>query len=63
MGGGLGCVVRVEGAVAKTSAYDYGIYVSRRYQSRLARFHGRRVTVLVIVDDCEEICCSKTPKN
>jgi hypothetical protein len=36
------------------SAYDYGIYVSRRYQSKIARFHGRRVTVLVIIDDCEE---------
>jgi hypothetical protein len=57
---GLSCIVRVEGAIAKTSAYDYGIYVSRRYQNRIARFHGRRVTVLVIVDDCEEIYCSRT---
>jgi hypothetical protein len=60
---GLSCIVRVEGAIAKTSAYDYGIYVSRRYQSKIARFHGRRVTVLVIIDDCEEIYCSKNTRS
>jgi hypothetical protein len=60
---GLSCVVRVEGAIARISGGSIGIYVSRRYQSRIARFHGRRVTVLVIVDDCEEICCSKTTES
>ena len=60
---GLSCIVRVEGAIAKTSAYDYGIYVSRRHQNRIARFHGRRVTVLVIVDDCEESCRSETTEG
>jgi hypothetical protein len=55
----LSCVVRVEGAIARISGGSIGIYVSRRYQSRIARFHGRRVTVLVIVDDCEESCRSE----
>jgi hypothetical protein len=55
----LSCVVRVEGAVARISGGSIGIYVSRRYQDRIARFHGRRVTVLVIVDDCEESCRSE----
>jgi len=59
----LSCVVRVEGAIARISGGSIGIYVSRRYQNRIARFHGRRVTVLVIIDDCEEICCSKTTQN
>ncbi len=59
----MSCIVRVEGAIAKTSAYDYGIYVSRRYQSRIARFHGRRVTVLVIIDDCEESSGSGTAEG
>ena len=59
----MSCVVRVEGAIARISGGSIGIYVSRRYQHRIARFHGRRVTVLVIVDDCEEICCSKTTES
>jgi hypothetical protein len=59
----LSCVVKVEGAIARISGGSIGIYVSRRYQSRIARFHGRRVTVLVIVDDCEESCRSETTES
>jgi len=58
---GLDCVVRVEGTIAKIAKDRIGIYISSRTRPKLARFHGRRVTVLVIVDDCEEICCGKTP--
>jgi hypothetical protein len=55
----LSCVVKVEGAIARISGGSIGIYVSRRHQHRLARFHGRRVTVLVIIDDCVESCRSE----
>ena len=58
---GLDCVVRVEGTIAKIAKDRIGIYISSRTRPKLDRFHGKRVTVLVIVDDCEEICCGKTP--
>ena len=58
---GLDCVVRVEGTIAKIAKDRIGIYISSRTRSKLARFHGRRAAVLVIVDYCEEVCCGKTP--
>jgi len=48
------CVIYVEGSIAKVTSQHVGIYVSREYQPKIENLRGRRVRVLVIVDDCEE---------
>ncbi len=50
----MDCVVYVEGSVTKVTGRDVGIYVSKDYQAKIKDLQGRRVRVLVIVDDCEE---------
>ena len=57
---GLGCVVWVFGSVSKVTKRGLGIYVPVEYQDRIAPFRGRRVLVLVISDDCEEVPGSRT---
>ena len=46
---GLDCVVRVEGTIAKIAKDRIGIYISSRTRPKLARFHGKRVTVLEMI--------------
>jgi len=48
------CVVFLEGSVTKVTGRDVGIYINREYQGKIKDLQGRRVRVLVIVDDCEE---------
>jgi hypothetical protein len=48
------CIVYVEGSVTKVTGRDVGIYVNREYQDKIKDLHGRRVRVLVIIDDCKE---------
>jgi len=47
-------VVFLEGSVTKVTGRDVGIYINREYQGKIKDLQGRRVRVLVIVDDCEE---------
>jgi hypothetical protein len=56
---GLDCVVRVKSTIAKIAKDRIGIYISSRTRPKLDRFHGKRV--YSDRDDCEEICCGKTP--
>ena len=48
------CVIYLEGSIAKVTSQYVGIYVSREFQPKIENLRGRRVRVLVIVDDCEE---------
>ena len=48
------CVIYVEGSIAKVTSQYVGIYVSREFQPKIERLRGRRVRVLVVIDDCEE---------
>jgi hypothetical protein len=50
----VGCVIYVEGSIAKVTSQHVGIYVSREFQPKIEKLRGKRVRVLVIVDDCEE---------
>jgi len=50
----MDCVVFLEGSVTKVTSRDWGIYISRRYQDKIRGLQGRRVRVLVIIDDCKE---------
>jgi len=50
----MDCVVFLEGSVTKVTSRDWGIYISRRYQDKIRGLQGRRVRVLVIIDDCEK---------
>ena len=56
----MSCVVWVFGSVSKVTKRGLGIYVPVEYQDRIAPFRGRRVLVLVISDDCEEVPDSRT---
>ena len=46
---GLDCVVRVESTIAKITKDRIGIYISSRTRPKLARFHGKRVTVIEMI--------------
>jgi hypothetical protein len=46
---GLDCVVRIEGTTAKIAKDRIGIYISSRTRPKLARFHGKRVTVIEMI--------------
>jgi len=48
------CILYLEGSVTKVTGRDVGIYVNREYQTKIKDLQGRRVKILVIVDDCEE---------
>jgi hypothetical protein len=48
------CLVYIEGAVSRISGRDWGIYVSKEYQGKIKELQGKRVRVLVVVDDCKE---------
>jgi hypothetical protein len=48
------CLVFIEGAISKISGRDWGIYVFKEYQGKIKDLQGRRVKVLVVVDDCKE---------
>jgi len=48
------CVVFLEGSVTKVTGRDVGVYISREFQDKIRGLQGRRVRVLVIIDDCEE---------
>ena len=48
------CLVFIEGTISKISGSDWGIYVFKEYQGKIKGLQGRRVKVLVVVDDCEE---------
>jgi hypothetical protein len=48
------CVVYVEGSITKVTGRDVGIYVNREYQDKIKDLLGRKIRVLVIIDDCEK---------
>ena len=48
------CVIYLEGSITKVTSQHVGIYVSREYQPKIEKLRGRKVRVLVIIDDCEE---------
>ncbi len=50
----MDCVVFLEGSVTKVTGRDVGIYINREYQGKIKDLQGRRVRVLVIIDDCKE---------
>ena len=50
----MDCIVYVEGSVTKVTGRDVGIYVNREYQDKIRGLQGRRVRVLVVIDDCEK---------
>ena len=58
----LGCIVWVTGTVARitTRGLGLGVYVPAKLQGKLEPLKGRRVLVLVIADDCEEVRSGKT---
>jgi hypothetical protein len=47
-------VVFLEGSVTKVTGRDVGIYVNREYQTKIKDLQGRRVKILVIVDEYKE---------
>jgi len=57
------CVVYVEGSVTKVTGRDVGIYVNREYQDKIKDLLGRRVRVLVIIDDCEKVNTNQTTEG
>ena len=48
------CVIYLEGSITKVTSQNIGIYVSRQYQPKIKDLQGKRVRVLVIIDDCKE---------
>ena len=48
------CVIYLEGSITKVTSQNVGIYVSRRYQPKIKDLQGKKVRVLVIIDDCKE---------
>jgi hypothetical protein len=50
------CVIYLEGSITKVTSQHVGIYVSRGFQPKIEKLRGRRVRVLVIIDDCKEGC-------
>ena len=59
----MDCVVYVEGSVTKVTGRDVGIYVSKDYQAKIKDLQGRRVRVLVIIDDCEKVNTNQTTEG
>ena len=50
----MDCVLYVEGSITKVTSQNIGIYVSRQYQPKIKDLQGKKVKVLVIIDDCKE---------
>ncbi|MFP3311354.1 MAG: hypothetical protein RXO26_05955 [Caldivirga sp.] len=50
----MDCILYLEGSVTKVTGRDVGIYVSKDYQAKIRGLQGRRVRVLVIIDECKE---------
>ena len=50
----MDCVVYVEGSITKVTGRDVGIYVNREYQDKIKDLLGRKIRVLVMIDDCEK---------
>ena len=50
----MDCVIYVEGSITKVTSQNIGIYVSRKYQSKIVSLQGKKARILVIVDDCKE---------
>ena len=50
----MDCVIYLEGSITKVTSQNIGIYVSRQYQPKIKDLQGKRVRVLVIIDDCKE---------
>ena len=50
----MDCILYLEGSVTKVTGRDVGIYVNREYQTKIKDLQGKKVRVLVIVDDCKE---------
>jgi len=48
------CVIYLEGSITKVTSQNVGIYVSRQYQPKIKDLQGKKVRVLVIIDDCKE---------
>ena len=59
----MDCIVYVEGSVTKVTGRDIGIYVNREYQDKIKDLLGRRVRVLVIIDDCEKVNTNQTTEG
>jgi len=50
----MDCVLFLEGSITKVTGRDVGIYVIREYQDKIKDLQGKKVRVLVIIDDCEK---------
>jgi hypothetical protein len=50
----MDCVVYLEGSVTKVTGRDVGVYISREFQDKIRGLQGRRVRVLVIIDEYKE---------
>ena len=50
----MDCILYLEGSVTKVTGRDVGIYVNREYQTKIKDLQGRRVKILVIVDEYKE---------
>ena len=57
------CVIYLEGSIAKVTSQHVGIYVSREYQPKIEKLRGRKVRVLVIIDECEEGSTNQTTQE
>jgi len=49
------CLIYLEGSITKVTSQNIGIYISRQYQPKIKDLQGKRVRVLVIIDDCEKV--------
>jgi len=50
----MDCVLFLEGSITKVTGRDIGIYITREYQDKIKDLQGKKVRVLVIIDDCKE---------
>ena len=50
----MDCILFLEGSVTKVTGRDMGIYVIREYQNKIKDLQGKKVRVLVIIDDCKK---------
>ena len=48
----MDCLTYLEGTVARINGRDVGIYVSRGYQDKIRGLQGRRVRVILIIEEC-----------
>ena len=59
----MDCITYLEGSITKVTSQNIGIYISRQYQPKIKDLQGRRVRVLVIIDDCKESNTSQTTEG